>query len=151
MITKKGSFRLKKDAIYKFRKLPIDIQAQIVKKACEDIGWETKFSIEIPDWAEADNKSFDVDIEDHYKCKIEAYGWAECVSSYGFYYNIYNGNTEITSTIVKDGVTVPRQVKALDRGYSFDSNQHKLRNYLNKHLKEKLPKILIDDYPEHMI
>jgi len=151
MLTKKGTFRLQKDAINKFRKLPINIQAEIVKNACNDIGWETQFSITIPDWAGANNKTFDVDIVKHYINNIQAYDWNACVSNYGFYYNIYNGNTEVTQTRVVNGIAQPSQVKSSDRAYSYNSNQHKLRNYLNKHLKAKLPKILIEDYPEHMI
>jgi len=151
MLTKKGTFRLQKDAIDKFRKLPVIIQAQIVKDACIDIGWDTNISIPLPDWADADNESFNVDIVNHYTSNIKAYGWDGCVNNYGFYYDIYNGNTEITRTIVKNGVTQPNQVKPLDKVYSHVSNSHKLRNYLNKQLKAKLPKILIDDYPEHII
>ena len=151
MFTKKGTFRLQKDAIDKFKKLPSEIQTNIVKNACEDIGWETKFSLQIPSWANADNKTYDINIEDYYKDNINAYDWDACVSNYGFYYNIYNGNTKIIGTTVENGITIPRSVRQSKDVYSYDSNNHKLRNYLNKHLKAKLPKILMTEYPEHMI
>ncbi len=151
MFTQKGTFRLQKDAIEKFEKLPLGIQTEIVKNACEDIGWETEFSIPIPDWAHADNDTCDINIEDYYKNNIDSYGWDACVSNYGFYYNIYNGNTKIICTTVENGVTRPNRVRRAKEMYSYDSNNHTLRNYLNKHLKAKLPKILMDDYPEHII
>ena len=151
MFTKKGTFRLQKDAIEKFKKLPLGIQTEIVKNACEDIGWETELSIQIPSWADNDNKSFDINIEGYYKDNIDSYGWDACVSNYGFYYNIYNGNTEIVGTTVENGITIPNRVRQSKEIYSYDSNNHKLRNYLNKHLKAKLPKILMDNYPEHII
>lgn len=151
MLTKNGKFRLQEDAIKKFRKLPVTIQAQIVKNACQDIGWKTRFSIPLPSWANANNKTFNIDMEDFYKDNIKAYGWDACVSNYGFYYNIYNGNSEITRTTVENGITRPNRVRTLDKVNSHVVNAHELRNYLNKHLKAKLPKILIDDYPEHII
>lgn len=153
MLTKNGKFRLQEDAIGYFEKLPLNIQAAIVKDSCSAVGWATEFSIELP----AGQGIFKTNIEEHFKDNIEGHQWHGALYNYGFYLSVYNGKTEILQTQIKwgkkypKGRTFPHSLEPIENTFSFATYCNQLKVYLNKHLKNELPRILISDYPEYMI
>jgi len=153
MLTKNGKFRLQEDAIGCFEKLPLDIQAAIVKDSCSAVGWATEFSVELP----AGQGIFKTDIEEHYKNSIEGYKLHSTLYNYGYYLSTYNGKTKIIQTHIiwgkkyPNGRTFPHILNPVENTFNFATYCNQLKVYLNKHLKNELPRILIDDYPEHMI
>ena len=151
MLTNKGTFKLQTVAINYFQKLPDTIQAEIVEKACIDVGWDTSFTITIPAWAKATNKNVKYDIKNYYTNNISGNTYENVLHNYGHFLSVHTGHTILSGCIVRKGITLPQKLTRVDSSHSFNQYNNKLKVHLNKFLKQKLPKILMDNYPEYMI
>jgi hypothetical protein len=151
LLTKKGSFKLQKDAIHYFGKLPLGIQIGIVDKVANSLGWSKDISIDMSPNRENSDNIFELSLRDHLTDQLLGNSYENAISNYGFYHDLHLGNTILTKTKTVWGMQTPSHSRNPENNPWGSSGRNNLKTELNKVLKSDLPNILINDYPEYAI